>query len=45
MVMCIESFVGSEEGGPGVKLEQMWLVGEHRNELLSRYPLESQLLA
>ncbi len=45
MVMCIESFVGSDRGGPGVKLEQMWLVGEHGNELLSRYPLEDQLLA
>jgi Xaa-Pro dipeptidase len=44
MVMCIESFVGSDRGGPGVKLEQMWLVGEDGNELLSRYPLEDNLL-
>lgn len=38
-VMCIESFVGSDQGGPGVKLEQMWHISEGANQLLSTYPL------
>lgn len=38
-VICIESFVGSDSGGPGVKLEQMWHVRTGGNELLSRFPL------
>ena len=39
-VMCVESFVGSDRGGPGVKLEQMYLVTERGTELLSRYPID-----
>ncbi len=38
-VICIESFVGSDAGGPGVKLEQMWHVRADGNELLSTFPL------
>ncbi len=44
MVLTVESFVGSDRGGPGVKLEQMYLVGEQEVELLSTYPLEERLL-
>ncbi len=44
MVVSIESFVGSDRGGPGVKLEQMFLVTESGTEALSTYPFESALL-
>ena len=42
--LCVESFVGSERGGEGVKLEQMVLVTDSGCELLSSYPLEERLL-
>jgi Xaa-Pro aminopeptidase len=45
MVLSVESFVGSDRGGPGVKLEQMCLVTEDANEPLSTYPFETSLLA
>ena len=44
MVLCIESFVGAEDGGPGVKLEQQVRVTEDGYELLSTYPFEDHLL-
>jgi len=44
MVLCIESFVGSDHGGPGVKLEQQVRVTESGHELLSTYPFEEELL-
>ena len=44
MVLCIESFVGSEHGGEGVKLEQMALVTRDGAEVLSDYPFEAALL-
>lgn len=40
MVMSIESFVGSDQGGPGVKLEDMYLITETGAERLSNYPRE-----
>ena len=43
--LCIESYVGSEHGGEGVKLEQMVLVTENGCELLSAYPFEERLLS
>ena len=39
-VLCVESFVGSRDGGEGVKLEEMILVTEGEPELLSDYPLD-----
>ena len=44
MVLCVESFTGSEHGGEGVKLEQMVLVTAGGTELLSTYPFEVSLL-
>ena len=40
MVLCVESFTGSEHGGEGVKLEQMVLVSEMGCQLLSMCPFE-----
>jgi len=45
MVICIESFIGSEHGGEGVKLEQQVLVTDDGYELMSTYPFEAALLA
>ena len=44
MVLCVESFSGSIDGGEGVKLEQMIRVTENGCELLSDYPFEEELL-
>lgn len=43
-VMSVESFVGSDRGGPGVKLEDMYLVTSNGPKRLSTYPLEETLL-
>ena len=44
MVLCVESFTGSDRGGEGVKLEQMVLVTDSGCEALSTYPFEEALL-
>ena len=44
MTLCIESFIGHEEGGEGVKLEQQVLVTETGIEPMSTYPFDEQLL-
>ena len=44
MVLSVESFVGSERGGPGVKLEQMHLVDRCGATPLSTYPFERSML-
>ncbi len=44
MVVCVESFTGSDRGGEGVKLEQCALVTETGHEVLSGYPFEAELL-
>jgi Xaa-Pro aminopeptidase len=44
-VVTVESFVGSEHGGPGVKLEDMYVVTETGAERLSTFPFEDALLA
>lgn len=44
MTLCVESFIGSDEGGEGVKLEQQLLVTESGTELLSEFPFEERLL-
>lgn len=45
MTLCVESFIGEESGGEGVKLEQQILVTKTGIELLSRFPFEETLLA
>ena len=45
MVICIESFIGSEHGGEGVKLEQQVLVTETGCDVMSGFPFETNLLA
>ncbi|MEM7092211.1 MAG: Xaa-Pro peptidase family protein [Actinomycetota bacterium] len=45
MTICVESFIGDESGGEGVKLEQHCLVTEAGLEILSTFPFEPALLA
>lgn len=44
MVLCVESYVGHTQGGPGVKLENQVLITENGAEVLSTYPFEPKLL-
>jgi len=44
MTICVESYIGEENGHEGVKLEQQLRVTEDGNELLSLFPFESSLL-
>ncbi len=44
MTLCVESFIGEEDGAEGVKLEQQILVTETGIELLSLFPFEDELL-
>ncbi len=44
MVLCVESFSGSDHGGEGVKLEQVARITENGYELLSHYPFDECLL-
>ncbi len=43
MVICLESYVGSEQSHQGVKLEQQYLIHETYVECMSRYPLDQRL--
>lgn len=45
MTLCVESYIGDEAGGEGVKLEQQVLITETGTELLSAFPFEDRLLA
>jgi len=45
MTLCVESYIGEENGAEGVKLEQQILVTETGIELLSEFPFEEELLA
>jgi len=45
MTLCVESYIGAENGADGVKLEQQLLVTDTGTELLSRFPFEDALLA
>jgi len=45
MTICVESFIGDESGGEGVKLEQHCLVTDQGLEVLSEFPFEPDLLA
>ena len=44
MIICVESYVGQPGGAEGVKLEQQIRVTPQGPEILSLYPLETQLL-
>ncbi|MEM8498568.1 MAG: Xaa-Pro peptidase family protein [Pseudomonadota bacterium] len=44
MCVCIESYVGEQQGEQGVKLEQQVLVTNDGYELLTNYPFEDALL-
>ena len=44
MTLCVESYVGADDGVEGVKLEQQVLVTGTGTELLSEFPFESSLL-
>ena len=43
MTLCVESFIGSEGGREGVKLEEQVLVTETGVERLSSYPFEMKM--
>jgi Xaa-Pro aminopeptidase len=45
MTLCVESFIGDEQGGEGVKLEQLVLVTKDGPEPLTKFPFEDALLA
>ena len=44
MIICVETYVGEPGGAEGVKLEQQIRVTPQGPEVLSLYPLETQLL-
>lgn len=44
MTICVESYIGEENGREGVKLEQQVLITETGIELLSRFPFEDAML-
>ncbi|HSS65256.1 MAG TPA: Xaa-Pro peptidase family protein [Gammaproteobacteria bacterium] len=44
MVLCVESFIGAEDGGEGVKLEQQVQITDSGYELMSNFPFEAELL-
>jgi Xaa-Pro aminopeptidase len=44
MTLCIESYLGPEDGGEGVKLEEQVLITEDGVETLSTFPLEQDWL-
>ena len=44
MTICVESYIGEENGSEGVKLEQQFLVTETGTEFLSQFPFEEALM-
>jgi Xaa-Pro dipeptidase len=44
MTICVESYIGEEAGGEGVKLEQQLLLTDTGTELLTSFPFEDDLL-
>ncbi|MDZ7829858.1 MAG: Xaa-Pro peptidase family protein [Halofilum sp. (in: g-proteobacteria)] len=44
MVICVESYIGAENGTEGVKIEQQCRVTDDGIEVLSQYPFETALL-
>ena len=45
MVICLESYIGSEESGQGVKLEDQFLILDAGVETMSTYRFDDRLLA
>jgi Xaa-Pro aminopeptidase len=45
MTVCVESFIGDERGGEGVKLEQLVHITAKGAVPLTTYPFEKELLA
>lgn len=45
MTVCVESFIGDERGGEGVKLEQLVHITANGAVALTSYPFEKELLA
>ncbi len=43
MTICVESYIGEEDGKEGVKLEQQLLITPTGTELLSQFPFEAGL--
>ena len=44
MTLCVESYIGSEKSGEGVKLEEQVLVTRDGCKLMTRYPMETEWL-
>ncbi len=44
MTLCVESYIGADDGGEGVKLEQQVLVTDTGVEVMSAYPFDDDLL-
>ena len=44
MTLCVESYIGAEDGREGVRLEQQVLVTVDGPRTLSKYPLETDWL-
>lgn len=44
MTLCVESYIGENNGEEGVKLEQQLLITETGTEVLSQFPFEEELL-
>ena len=44
MTLCVESYIGSESGREGVKLEEQVLVSHSGVERLSSYPFQLDIL-
>ena len=44
MAICIESYIGSEFGGEGVKLEEQVVVTTEGYQQMSTFPYEASLL-
>ena len=44
MVLCVESYIGAEDGAEGVKLEEQVLLSAGGTQILSTFPFEEDLL-
>lgn len=44
MTLCVESYIGSERSGEGIKLEEQVLITKHGAKLMTCYPMEMDWL-
>lgn len=44
MTLCVESYIGANGGGEGVKLEEQILITATGSRLLSLYPFDGRLM-